>query len=182
MRAFFEQIKAKINIELPNYKTVNLYNSQEDLTDDFQLYPAVLIEFVFSETVQLGLGIKDMIMTVRFRFIYENYTRGSRLDDLDLMTEFTGVFDLYKGIETDPLQFTQFNETLRGLDTDHDNLSFPFIDYSTTYRNLENYTRSGQITLAPVSPDVRAEGFVPNLPEDGIVVMQDLVFEPLTFE
>jgi hypothetical protein len=157
MRAFYEQIAAKIATDLPKYKTVNLYNSQEDLTDDLQLYPAVSIEFLFTETIQLALGIKDMVMTVRFRFIYENYTRGSRLDDLDLMTEFTTFFDLYKGIETDPLQFTQFNETLRGLDTDHDNLAFPFIDYDTVYRNQENFTRSGQIVVAPVVPDTGGE-------------------------
>lgn len=161
MRAFFEQIKTKINTDLPKYKTVELYNNQDinvkDLINEGVLFPAVFIDFDFNETIQLSLGIKDMDMTVRFRFMYESYERGSRVEDLDLMTEFTGFFDLYKGIEVDPLQFSQFNEVLRGLDKDHDMVNFPFIDYHTIYRNIENYTRSDGFIHTPVEPDITGE-------------------------
>jgi len=161
MRAFYEQIKAKINADLPRYKTVELYNNQDtnlkDLINEGVIFPAVFIDFDFNETIQLALGIKDMDMTVRFRFMFESYERGSRVEDLDLMTEFTGVFDLYKGIEQDPLQFTQFNEILRGLDEDHDMVNFPFIDYATIYRNQENYERATHLVHTPVEPDITGE-------------------------
>jgi hypothetical protein len=156
MRAFFEQIKAKINNELPDYKTVELFNGQdealEELKEDLILYPAVYIDFEFEEVNHLSFGVKDMITIVRFRFMFENYTRGSRLDDLDKMSAFTSVFDMYRGIETDPLQFTSFHEVMRGLDKNHDMISFPFIDYKTTYRDTENYTRKNNIDVSPVAP------------------------------
>ena len=161
MKAFFEQIKTKINTDLPRYKTVDLYNNQdvalENLDQGRIVFPAVFIDFEFISVNQLALGIKNMEMVVRFRFLYENYTTGSRVDDLDLMTEFTNFFDLYRGQETDPLQFTAFHETLRGLDKDHDMVNFPFIEYSTMYRNQENYTRKDQVCHAPVAPDVDGE-------------------------
>lgn len=158
MRGFYEHIKAKINTDLPKYKTVELFNGQDAQLLDKQIevvvFPAVFIDFEFIETRQLALGIKDMDLIVRFRFMFENYTYDSRVDDLDLMTEFTSFFDLWKGEEDDPFQFTQFQEVVRGLDKDFDMVNFPFIDYRTTYKNQENYTRSGQTVIAPVSPDV----------------------------
>jgi len=161
MRAFFELIKAKVNTDLPKYKTVELFNNQmvnqQDLINEGVLFPAVFIDFDFNSVDQLALGIKDMFMTVRFRFMFESYERGSRVEDLDLMTEFTNFFDLFKGIETDTLQFTQFNEVLRGLDKDHDMVNFPFIDYSTVYKNQENFTRADQVIHTPVAPDVTGE-------------------------
>lgn len=161
MRAFFELIKTKINTDLPEYKVVKLFNSQEqsleDLKEEVLTFPAVFVDFDFLETRQLALGIKDMVMTVRFRFMFENYTYDSRLDDLDKMTAFTNSFDLWTGKEDDSLQFTPFQEILRGLDKDHDQINFPFIDYATTYKNQENFTRSGQTTVTPVSPNIIRE-------------------------
>lgn len=161
MRAFFELIKTKIETDLTDYKVVKLFNSQDqslkDLKEEVLTFPAVFVDFEFIETQQLALGIKKMNMVVRFRFMFENYTYDSRLDDLDKMTAFTAAFDLWTGKESDTLQFTPFHEILRGLDKDHDQINFPFIDYSTEYLNQENFTRSGQTTVVPVTPDITTE-------------------------
>jgi hypothetical protein len=89
--------------------------------------------------------------------MFENYTYDSRLDDLDKMTAFTNVFDLWAGDSEAALQFTPFHEILRGLDKDHDMINFPFIDYGTIYQNQENYTRKDQTIAAPVAPDITGE-------------------------
>jgi hypothetical protein len=53
MRAFFEAIKSRINTELPEYKTVNLFNSQEqsleELKEEVLVFPAVFVDFEFND-------------------------------------------------------------------------------------------------------------------------------------
>lgn len=160
MRGFFEHIKTKINTDLTDYMTVEYYNSNdvnlEALKEGGILFPAVYVEFIFNEINHLSLGIKNMDMTVRFRFMYENYTK-SRLDDLDSMTAFTAVMDLWTGKEDDDYQFTPFLETFRQIDSNHDMVNIPFIDYQTNYRNIENYIGQNSFVHTPVAPDVSGE-------------------------
>jgi hypothetical protein len=160
MRGFYEHIKAKIQSELTIYRTIELFNSQDEALLQKQIevvtFPAVFVDFEFVEVRQLAFGIKDMDIIVRFRFMFENYTYTSRLDDLDKMTTFTSVFDMWRGIEGDPYQFTSFHEVLRGLDKDHDMMAFPFIEYATTYRNQENFT-GGTTVVDPVDESITVE-------------------------
>jgi hypothetical protein len=163
MRGFYEHIKDRINTNLIKYKTVELFNSQDEQLLQKQIevvvFPAVYIDFEFTEVRQLSFGIKDMDLIIRFRFMFENYTYDSRVDDLDLMTEFTGIFDMWRGVEGDPYQFTSFHEIARGLDKDYDMINFPFIEYQTTYRNLENFSR-GVAVVDPVGHDVIGQKLV----------------------
>lgn len=161
MKGFYNHIKARIQSELPNaYKTIELFNAQDEALLQKQIevvtFPAVFVDFEFVEVRQLAFGVKDMDLIVRFRFMFENYTYTSRLDDLDKMTAFTGAFDMWRGIEGDDYQFTSFHEVLRGLDKDHDMINFPFIEYATTYRNQENFT-GGTTVIDPVGQDVSGQ-------------------------
>lgn len=161
MKGFYNHIKARIESELTDvYKTIELFNAQDESLLEKQIevvtFPAVFVDFEFLQVRQLALGIKDMDLIVRFRFMFENYTYTSRLDDLDKITTFTGAFDMWRGIEGDNYQFTSFHEVLRGLDKDHDMIAFPFIEYSTTYRNQENFS-GGETVVDPVNQDVTGE-------------------------
>lgn len=152
MKDFYELIKAKIEANLTAYKTVKLWNNQDidlkDLQSNVLTFPAVFVDFDFNETVHLAMGIKRQELTVRFRFMFENYTHDHRAADMDFITAFSAEFELWAGREADALQFTPFHEDRRGLDEDHDMINFPFIEYKTSYLNQENYTRATQSPLA----------------------------------
>lgn len=143
MKAFHETIVAKIQ-ELDVYQntTVKLYNSQEladiDGKEEHIFYPAVFIEYVNEENRRLAYGVIDRVLTIRFRFMFEDYT-WDRINQFDLLDQFTEHMTGFRGGESDPVQFTSFEELGRDYDENHNQVNLPIIDFITVYRDVNGY-------------------------------------------
>lgn len=157
MRALFEYIKNKINTDLPEYMTVDPYNNQdsnlENRNEEIVLFPAVMPEFIINEVTALSLGIRDIDLTIRFWFMFEDYTF-TRLDDWDMVDTFAATIEGFAGGESDPIQFTSFEQTGQEIDEAHDQINRPYIEYHTVYRDLERYYRRNQTIVTPVGLDL----------------------------
>ena len=141
-RGLFECIKAKINADLPDYRTIEIYRGQDTATENRTqqsiLYPAVFVSFIPQEVFRLACDIKEYLLTVRFTFMFENYTN-ERLQVLDKLEVFRAAMDRFRGGEDDAEFFTSFEEELNDPDLDYDMLAQPVIDYVTRYRYVATY-------------------------------------------
>jgi len=165
MKELFEFIKGKILAGVPQVKTVRMYNNQISQMNTSRkekpmAFPAVLVEFITEEVQNFSLGIKNVRLTVRFRFAIEGYTF-ERLQNLDFQDDFDGVIQSLRGNETDPVQFSTMQEQVNELDEDFDNVQQPYIDYSTIFRKKSAYARRHDTIITGVN--VKISLFDPNV-------------------
>ena len=161
MKAFFEYIKARINTEVPAIKTVRMFNNQfvnsnehndrKDGTTGSRFgyrtekpfpYPACFVEFIVNETNNLPLGIKDYLLTVRFRFGIESY-KFERLDTFDFADTFDQSIQLMAPTTISGLTFTTFQEIQTDFDENFNNVEIPTRDYRTRLRVSINSRYNG---------------------------------------
>ena len=164
MKALFNYIKARINADVPEIKTVRMWNNQfmHSNGTDSKLggaktgyrdekafpYPACFIEFQVQETFNYCLGIKDHILTVRMRFGLQSY-KFERLDSFDFRDNFDSMIQLMAPTVTSGLTFTTFQEIQTEFDEDFDNVEIPYIDYRTRYRSSTAYQRRTDVISTP---------------------------------
>lgn len=164
MKALFEYIKARINADLTDIKTVRMWNNQFLHSNDSQVantkgyknekafkYPACFVEIINESVDNRCLGIKDYLLVVRFRFGIEAY-KFERLDTFDFCDSFSAVIQLMAPTEASGLTFTTFQEVKTEFDEDHNNVEVPYIDYRTRYRSSVAYTRRNDLTIGPITP------------------------------
>jgi hypothetical protein len=177
MKEFFEFIKARIETIgtgegaefVPAFRTIRMFNNQfihsnGDAKDKSKFsyrdekafkYPACFIEFIVNEVNNLPLGIKDYLLTVRFRFGVEGY-KLERLDTFDFCDQFlAGIQGMVPSDNT--LCFTSFQEVSTEFDEDHNNVEMPYIDYRTRYRSQVSYSRRTDVLAENITTVVIGE-------------------------
>jgi hypothetical protein len=97
-------------------------------------YPACFIEFIVVDVNNLPVGIKDYLLTVRFRFGVESY-KFERLDTFDFADAFDAAIHLMAPTDASGLTFTTFQELTTEFDEDFNNVELPHKDYRTRYRS-----------------------------------------------
>ena len=152
MKALLNYIKSRITTNLPAIKTVRLYNSQADHAngekkdEKFFPTPAVFIEFIENEIFTRPLGIKDVVLTVRFRFSKVGY-KFERPETFDFIDDFDYVIERMAPTTASNINFTTFQEIMSEYDEDHDNVENPYKDYRTQYRRTSGYQRRNDIIV-----------------------------------
>jgi hypothetical protein len=175
VKAFFEYIKTRINTDVPEIKTVRMWNNQFlhsnetnnrwDGTKSGRIgyrnekafpYPACFVEFVINDVNNLPMGILDYLMTVRFRFGVESY-KFQRLETFDFCDNFRKSIQLMVPTDASGLTFTTFQESFTEFDEDFNNVEAPYIDYRTRYRSSVAYQRADDILHGPVTLGIETE-------------------------
>jgi hypothetical protein len=142
MKAFFNLLKARINARVPAIKTVRMFNNQmahEDGTgstgrDEKPFpHPACFIEFITNDIDNRSFGIKDYLMTVRFRFSKVSY-KFERPETFDFLDEFDYNIQLMAPANDLAFTFTTLQESALEYDEDHNNVENPYRDYRTRLR------------------------------------------------
>jgi len=146
MREFFEFLKAYINTNLPEFKSVMMFNDQLDKTNEERVgkalrYPACLIQLVSSEVRNRSLGIQDAVLQVIFHLAFEGYKYSEKrqLQDMDTTAKFDAAIHRLRGNEDDTVQFTTFQRIIINESEDFDNVNKPIFTYSTMLRLLGSY-------------------------------------------
>ena len=149
MKEFFEFIKAHIQTNLPEFKTIAMWNDQlekgnADRTEIAIRYPAVWTQFVTSEVRNRSLGIQDALLQVIFHLAFEGYKYSEKRQLADMTT--SANFDKYihrlRGNEDDTAQFTTFQRIIINESEDFDNVNTPIFTYMTMLR-LQGSYRAG---------------------------------------
>lgn len=162
MKALFNYIKARINADVPEIKTVRMWNDQfahsngvntktnsnQGRTEKAFPYPACFIEFQVQETFNYCLGVKDYILTVRMRFGIQSY-KFERLDSFDFRDNFDSMIQLMAPTVASGLTFTTFQEIQTEFDENFTNVEVPYVDYRTRYRSSTAYQRRTDVISTP---------------------------------
>lgn len=161
MKPLFEHIKTKINALVPAVKHVEMWRGQTtreriDKKQNPFRTPAVFVEFIVDEVQNFSLGVKNVHMTVRFRFAIQGMTF-ARLEDLDFQEDFDAMIQNLRGNAGDAVQFGTLQEANTDLDESFDALNEPTADYKTVWRKASSYKRGTDIIHAPVSPQGSGE-------------------------
>ncbi len=166
MKAFFNYIKARISADIPSVKTVRMWNNQlkhsngegnEGRNEKAFPYPAIFIEFIVNQVDDRALGIKDYILTVRFRYARTKQTF-ERLDMFDLLDQFDSFIQMMAPTAASGLTFTTFQEEKTTFDTDFDNVETPYRDFRTRYRSSAAYQRAYDFAVTGVKTNVAYAG------------------------
>lgn len=146
MKELFDFIKAYINLNLPEFKTVRMFNDQLDKSNTERTekafpYPAVFVQFVTSEVRNRSLGIQDVVMQVIFHFGLEGYkfSEKRQLADMELTTKFDSLVHRLRGSEEDTAQFTTFQRIIINESEIFDNVNKPIFTYMTMLRLKGSY-------------------------------------------
>jgi hypothetical protein len=145
--------------ESGQFGNVELFNEQVDRTRNLQTRArkkrSVYITMEVVETLGRDLGINDFVVTVRFTVGNDN-KKFSKLEDIDLLDQINGVIQNQSGQVNDTYAFSTMNRTYHELDTDHDQQSEPFIEYTTKVRDYSGYRRKNAIngTITTINPTV----------------------------
>jgi hypothetical protein len=158
MKELFEYLKLVITARVPAIKTVRMWNDQFSNSNTKRVeksfrYPACFIEFQTIEIDNRCLGIRDIILTVRFRFGRESY-KYERLDTFSFCDDFAAAIQLLAPTNASGLIFTTFQEITTEFDENFSNVESPAIEYRTRYRSLAAYKRKTDIVKANVTPDI----------------------------
>lgn len=142
MKEFHDYIVAFINANT-DLKAVNLYRGQDDSLakreEEYIFYPAVFIEYQIVETRNLALKVKDYVLNVVFRFMFEDYTV-NRLEDITEVDNFIATMQGLRAVDGENIvQFTGFEEVGRSFDFDHDMVNMPFVTFKTVLRNTKAF-------------------------------------------
>lgn len=162
MKALFNYIKARINTDIPTVKTVRMWNNQLDHSNGEKTegrnekafaYPAIFVEFIVNQVDNRAMGIKDYVLTVRFRYARTDQ-KFERLDMFDLLDQFDSFIQLMAPTVPSGLTFTTFQEEKTNFDTDFNNVETPYRDFRTRYRSSAAYQRANDITVSGVGAKV----------------------------
>jgi len=156
MKEFYEYIRDYIKAQMPEFKTVELYNNQiftsnVERTEKAFPYPAVFIEMIIGEVKNRPLGIKDTSMNLVFHFAIEGYQFNHSEDTLEVLSKFDYHMQRLRG-ESGPYFSTLINEGML-LDTDSNNVVEPTLTYSTMWRQLTAYRPPIEHTLQDINVD-----------------------------
>jgi hypothetical protein len=143
---FLQLIQNRILTEVPAIKVVRPWNNQFRHANDPKLrdekamkYPCCYVEFITIEIWNRALRIKDVLLTVRFRFGIESY-KFVKLETFGFCDDFDRAIQLMA--PSGGLTFTTLQEINREFDEDHNNVEIPYNDYRTLFRYDKAY-RSG---------------------------------------
>jgi hypothetical protein len=168
MRELYEFIKAKINADLPEYKTVRMWRNQfnrsnregtDGRSENAFRYPACFIEFTTVDYDNQAIGYSNVDLIVRFHFGFEDY-KLEKLDSDTMLTAFNKQMFRFRGNEGDAVHFTSMQPILNLDDPDDNNVDLRILEYSTKYRHVANYDEGTEIK--PVDLDLTAELLDPN--------------------
>lgn len=123
-------------------------------------YPACFVEFIVNQVDNRSMGIKDYVLTVRFRFGVEAY-KFERLETFDFCDAFDRFIQLMAPTEASGLTFTTFQEEKTEFDEDHNNVEIPYIDYRTRYRSSNAWQRQTDVIATPTYLAIDLEGVSP---------------------
>lgn len=160
MKEFFEFLKSLIDAD-GTFGNVMLFNEQPDKTRNHN-YKAtkrqsVYIELIVNETLNKTLGINEFEMNVRFTIANDN-KKFSKLEDITLLETLNGVIQNANNSVDDVYSFSSMTRMFHELDTDHDQISEPFIEYQTKLRDFSGYRlrglTEGTFTLVDVTVDI----------------------------
>lgn len=143
MKEFHDYIVNFIKTSAPIWQSVNLYRgqdgNQEQRKEEYIFYPAVFIEYQIIETRNLALKVKDHVLNITFRFMFEDYTV-NRLEDITEVDNFIALMQGLRAVDSENIvQFTTFEEVGRSFDYDHDQVNMPFVTFSTILRNTKAF-------------------------------------------
>jgi hypothetical protein len=123
-------------------REVRLWNNQNQASAARMtkgvVHGAIYVEFIADRVNNIGLGIKDVIYTVRFHFAIKNL-KSDKVENLNFHTEFAKLIQGFSSNGVTTPVFSSFRENARENDEDHDALAFPFVDYSTIYKDYTAY-------------------------------------------
>lgn len=97
----------------------------------------------------MPLGIKDYLLTVRFRFGIESY-KFERLDTFDFADTFDQSIQLMAPTTISGLTFTTFQEIQTDFDENFNNVEIPTRDYRTRLRVSINSRYNGTANAVDV--------------------------------
>lgn len=168
MKEFFLFLKSLIDAN-GTFGNVMLFNEQPDKTRKGE-YKAtkkrsVYIELIVNETMNKSLGINDFEMNVRFTIANDN-KKFSKLEDITLIETLNGVIQNANNQVDDVYAFSSMNRMFHELDTDHDQISEPFIEYQTKLTDYSGYRRRNLTEGAFTKVDVTVTA-----PNDGVRVL-----------
>jgi hypothetical protein len=139
LKDLFLAIEARIIAKAPEFKTIEPYNNQFELTEEGKthdcLKPAVFIEFL-NDRDWKKLGDDTYIidpLIVRFHIMQEHYDAqdghlNRNLDSYDLEDKL-----LYGVHMFEPEGAVPFTKTSDATDTDQTNINHPYMDFTTNY-------------------------------------------------
>jgi len=156
MKKLFDFLKAYIQANLPEYKTIRVWREQYDRSNHDRdenafRYPAVFIEFITDNYANYALGYRDVDMIIRFHLGFESYWLEKDLD-LEAIDKFDSFMFRFRGNENDPVHFTSLQKSADSDTPNDDNVNLIVVDYVTKYREMSSYEEG--ITLAPIGLDL----------------------------
>jgi hypothetical protein len=158
-KGFYQCLKDKIRTDLPDWKSVELFRGQDQSLEQRDqkplTYPAALIEFQVDEVMNLAAGVKDYLMRVRFRLMFEGYSN-DREFVLDMVDQFKCALDRFRGGDDSEEKFTSFDELPFVPDLDFENLQQIIIEYQTKYRYLVTHKNRFKTTETALEADIQA--------------------------
>ena len=162
MKEFFEYLKSLIDAS-GKFGNVMLFNEQPDKTRKHN-YKAtkkrsVYIELIVDESMNKSLGINEFQMMIRFTIANDN-KKFSKLEDITLIEDLNGVIQNANNVEDGVYAFTSMERMFHELDTDHDQISEPFIEYQTKLTDYSGYRRRNLVEGAFTK--VRVTTSIPN--------------------
>lgn len=158
MKALFEYIAARITAQVPEIKTVRMWNNQFENSNETKgrnekafAYPACFVEFEVTNTQNRIFKIKDYDLIVRFRFGVEGY-KFTRLSTFEFCDRFDAAIQLMAPVSPSTLIFTNFEEIRTDFDENFNNVEIPVKEYRTMYRSTVLY--EAPLEHSPVDPVV----------------------------
>ena len=146
MRAFFDFVRAYIIANVPEFRSVIMFNDQlekgnVDRTGKALRYPAVMIQLVTSEVRSRSQRVEDVVLQVICHLALEGYkfSEKRQLEDMDITAKFNGFMIGLRGTEDDPVQFTSFDRIIINESENFDNVNKPIFTYRTMLRVLDAY-------------------------------------------
>jgi hypothetical protein len=156
MKEFFEYLQQYVRDNMPNFKTVELYNNQifssnVERTEKAFPYPAVFIELIIGEVQNRTLGIKDTPVNVVFHFAMEGYQFNHSEDTFDVLSTFDSFMQSLRS-DAGPY-FSSFQSLGFLLDTDASNVVEPTMTYMTLWRQQTAHSSKIEHTLTDIEVD-----------------------------
>lgn len=147
MKEFFEYIKSLIDAS-NLFGEVRLYNEQPDKMRSHSTRAikrkSVFIELEVEETMNKLVGINEFQLVMRCR-IYNDNKKFSKLDDITLIENLNGILQNQNGGVDNVFRFTSLERIFHDLDSDHDQISEPIIDYRTRLTDYTGYRNRNMI-------------------------------------
>lgn len=177
-RALVDAIKAQITAELPQFKTVALYNNQLTKQDDGVIdsfrFPALFISFPDGANYSDYTAGVQKAADITVRFYIANELTKSRLSinktELEVFDLKQTVFSKFQGFNGP--SFSAFSRIHEETDEDRTNYYVFIQDYKTSVNDSDNYVDQGievNLTL-----DLTPEVIINPLTDDDIRTAKDV--------